>query len=103
MRQRSSPPDLRHVLAAGGGTLSDTVHIGLASVTVVLMLLAMTFGAAGLGKRFRAYSALSMVVLVMSGALTFWNAPLVALARFCRSRRAVSDARLPLRRRAEGG
>lgn len=39
-----APMHLRDVLAAGGGTLSDTLHIALGAATVVLMLLAMAFG-----------------------------------------------------------
>ena len=69
---------LREVLAAGGGTLTDTMHIVLGSVTVVLMLLAMAFGAAAFGKRFRLYSIASMVILVAFGALTFLDAPRIA-------------------------
>jgi hypothetical protein len=73
-----APMHLREALAAGGGTLSDTVHIALASVTVVLMLLAMAFGAAALGKRFRIYSIANLVILGLFGALTFLDAPRVA-------------------------
>jgi hypothetical protein len=39
-----APMHLRDTLAAGGSTLSDTMHIVLASVTVPLMLLAIGFG-----------------------------------------------------------
>jgi hypothetical protein len=72
------PMHLRETLAAGGSTLSDTMHIALASVTVVLMLLAIGFGAAAFGKRFRDYSIASLGVLLAFGALTFWEAPGVA-------------------------
>jgi uncharacterized protein DUF998 len=65
----------RDVLAAGGGTLSDTMHVALGGVTVLLMFLAITVGATAFGKRFRLYSVASMVVLVAFGALTFWDAP----------------------------
>src|SRR5580765_5077637 len=41
-----APMHLRETLAAGGGTLSDTMHLVLASVTVLLMLLAISFAAA---------------------------------------------------------
>ena len=44
----------REVLAAGGGTLSDTMHVVLGGVTVFLMFLAIGFGATAFGKRFRA-------------------------------------------------
>ena len=70
-----APMHLREVLAAGGGTLSDTIHIVLGAVTVVLMLLAMMFGAAALGQRFQIYSMASLIILVACGALTFWDAP----------------------------
>ena len=43
-------------LRGTGFTASDTQHIVLAMVTVVLMPLAMGFGAAAFGKRFRLYS-----------------------------------------------
>jgi len=65
----------RDVLAAGGGTLSDTMHVALGGVTVLLMFLAIAAGATALGKRFRVYSVASIVILVAFGALTFWDAP----------------------------
>jgi hypothetical protein len=72
-----APMHLRPVLAGGGSTLSDTMHIALGGVTVILMLLAIAVGAAALGKRFRVYSNASMVILVVFGALTFLDAPRV--------------------------
>jgi len=72
-----APMHLRDVLAAGGGTLSDTLHIALGGVTVIVMLLAMSFGAAAFGKRFRLYSIASLAVLAVFGALTFLDAPRV--------------------------
>jgi Protein of unknown function (DUF998) len=74
-----APMHLRETLAAGGGTLSDTMHIVLASVTVTLMLLAIAVGAAACGKRFRLYSIASLVILVVFGALTFWDSPGIAV------------------------
>ena len=72
-----APMHLREVLAAGGGTLSDTLHIALGGVTVVLMLLAITVGAAAFVKRFRLFSLASLVILALFGALTFLDAPRV--------------------------
>jgi hypothetical protein len=69
----------REVLAAGGGTLSDTMHLVLASVTVLLMLAAMVHGAMALGKRFRVYSIASLVLLFAFGALTFIDAPRIGV------------------------
>jgi hypothetical protein len=69
------PMHLREVLAAGGGTLTDTMHIVFAMVTVLLMLLAMGFGAAAFESRFRLYSIATMVILAVCGALTVPDAP----------------------------
>jgi hypothetical protein len=65
----------REVLAAGGGTLSDTLHVVLGAVTVFLMFLAIGFGASAFGKPFRLYSIATIVVLLTFGALTFFEAP----------------------------
>jgi hypothetical protein len=65
----------REVLAAGGGTLGDTMHRVLGGVTVFLMFLAIGFGATAFGKRFRLYSIATIVVLLTFGALTFIDAP----------------------------
>jgi hypothetical protein len=65
----------REVLAAGGGTWSDTAHLVLGGVTVFLMFLAIGFGAVAFGKRFRLYSIVTIVVLLVFGGLTFLEAP----------------------------
>ncbi len=68
------PMHLREVLAAGGGTLTDTLHIVWTAVNGVLTLAAMGFGAAALGRRFRAFSVASMAVLLAAGAATSMDA-----------------------------
>jgi len=68
------PMHLRPVLAAGGGTLTDTLHIVWSMVTVVLMMLAIGFGAAAFEKRFRLYSIATVVILVAFGVLTGMDA-----------------------------
>ena len=68
----------REALAAGGGTLADTMHIVLGMVTVLLYLLALGFGAAAFGKRFRIYSIATMVILVAFGALMGLDGPRIA-------------------------
>jgi hypothetical protein len=73
-----APMHLREVLAAGGGTVSDTLHVCLASATVLLMFIAMAAAAVALGPRFRLYSGASIAVLLVFGALTFADAPRVA-------------------------
>jgi hypothetical protein len=59
-------------------TLTDALHVGLAAVTVLLMLLAIALGAAAFGRRFRRYSIASLIVLGVFGALTFRDAPRMA-------------------------
>jgi hypothetical protein len=67
----------REVLAAGGKTWSDSLHVVLGGVTVLLMFLTIGFGAAAFGKRFRLYSIATIVVLLLFGGLTFLEAPRV--------------------------
>ena len=69
------PMHNREVLAAGGGNFSDTMHIAFSGISVLLMLLAMGFGAAALGKRFRVYSVATIMLLVVLGLLTSLDAP----------------------------
>ena len=59
-------------------TLTDTMHIVFAMVTVLLMLLAIGFGAAAFGKRFRLYSIATIALLVVTGALIGLDAPRIA-------------------------
>ena len=70
-----APMHQREVLAAGGGTLGDTMHVALGGVTVLLMFLTIGFGAAAFGRRFRLYSIVSGMVLLAFGILTFLEAP----------------------------
>jgi hypothetical protein len=69
------PMHQRAVLAAGGATLTDTLHIAWTVVTNLLFMLAIGFGAAALGRRFRLYSIATMVSLVGCGVLTGMDAP----------------------------
>jgi hypothetical protein len=70
-----APMHQREVLAAGGGTFSDTLHVALGGVTVVLMFLAIGVGATAFGKHFRLYSIATVVLLLTFGLLTFIEAP----------------------------
>jgi len=56
-------------------SLTDTLHIVWASVTVVLMMLMMGFGAAALGTKFRFYTITTMILLMGFGYLTGLQAP----------------------------
>jgi hypothetical protein len=60
-------------------TLTDTIHIGFAIVTALLMLVAIGFSAAAFGKRFRLYSIATMVMLVAFGALAGLDGPRIAV------------------------
>ncbi|HVX51941.1 MAG TPA: DUF998 domain-containing protein [Chitinophagaceae bacterium] len=64
------PMHQRQVLAAGGKTLTDTMHLIFTIITVTLMVTAIGFGAAALGKRFRLYSIITITVLLFFGSLT---------------------------------
>lgn len=56
-------------------TLTDTLHIAWTMIWGLLTLLAMGFGAAALGRRFRIYSIATMVVLLACGFMTSVDAP----------------------------
>jgi protein-S-isoprenylcysteine O-methyltransferase Ste14 len=73
------PMHLRPVLAAGGRTLTDTLHIVWTSAWGVLSMVAMGFGAAALGRRFRIFTAVAVSLLVAFGALTSVQAPHVSV------------------------
>jgi hypothetical protein len=64
------PMHQRAVLAAGGGTLTDTLHLVWAAVSGLAFTLAMGFGAAAYGKRFRAYSLATLAVALVCAAVT---------------------------------
>lgn len=71
------PMHQRAVLAAGGGSPTDIMHIVWSVVTVLLFMLEIQFGASALGERFRLYSVATTVILVVFGVLTFRDAPRV--------------------------
>jgi len=73
-----APMHQRETLAVGGQTLTDTMHIVLAVVTVLLMAMAIGFGAASFGKQFRNYSIATILILLAFGALTGLDAPKVS-------------------------
>jgi hypothetical protein len=56
-------------------TLTDTMHIIWAMVTILLMMLIMGFGAAAFGTAFRFYTITCFVVFLIFGLLTARDAP----------------------------
>ena len=69
------PMHQREVLAAGGGTLTDTLHIVFSMVTVLMMLLIMGTAATALDKKFMVYTLFTITVLLFFGMLTSFDAP----------------------------
>lgn len=71
------PMHQRAVLAAGGATLTDTLHLVWTAATVLLMIVAIVAGATAFGRRFRWYSIATLVLLTAGAALTSLDAPRV--------------------------
>ena len=70
-----APMHQREVLAAGGGTLSDTMHLTLAGASTLLFVASITFGATAFGRRFRLYSIATIAVVLVFGAITGIESP----------------------------
>ena len=63
-----APMHQREVLAAGGGTRSDKVHIALGAVDSALFLTAAGLGATAIGGKFRLYSMTAIALVLGIGA-----------------------------------
>lgn len=72
------PMHQRAALAAGGASLTDTLHLLWAAVAVALFLLIMGSAAMASGPKFRAYTLVSGAALTVCGLLTSLAAPNVA-------------------------
>ena len=64
------PMHRREIIAAGGGTLTDTLHLVWAFVHLVLMLLMIGLGSATFGRAFRFFSIAIVLVFLVFGTLT---------------------------------
>jgi Protein of unknown function (DUF998) len=69
----------RAVLAAGGASLTDTLHLVSAGIDVLFFVLIMGFAASALGLRFRVYTVVTVVALLVFGFLTSLQAGRVGL------------------------
>jgi hypothetical protein len=69
------PMHQRDVIAAGGGTISDTLHVVWAFIHLALMLLMIGFGAAVFGKGFRIFSVAIVLIFLVFGFLTSKESP----------------------------
>jgi hypothetical protein len=63
------PMHQRAALAAGGGTVTDTLHLVWVMGTGLLFMLETGFGAAAFGKRFCLYSIVTIAIVVACGAI----------------------------------
>jgi hypothetical protein len=73
------PMTLRSEIEAGATMpLTDIMHIVLAAVSAVTWLGALGAGAFALGKRFRRFSMVALVVFLASASVTFLYAPQIA-------------------------
>ncbi len=66
---------LREVIAAGGGTLSDTLHIVWATITFFFDDAQIGFGTATSGKGFPMYTIVSFIAFILFGALIGMESP----------------------------
>jgi Protein of unknown function (DUF998) len=73
------PMHLRGTLAAGQLPLTDTMHIVLTGVGLLFMLLAIVSAAIALGKGFRLYTIVTILIFVLGATLAFLNAPQIAV------------------------
>ncbi|HEY7271073.1 MAG TPA: DUF998 domain-containing protein, partial [Dehalococcoidia bacterium] len=73
-----APMHQRAVLAAGGGTFADTMHLALGGADTLLFVLAMVFGAGVFGRRFRLLSFAMLAAVLIAGSLTSMQAGAVA-------------------------
>lgn len=69
------PMHQREVIGAGGGTITDSLHIIWAMITLLFNMLLMGFGKAALGKSFRIYTMITWVIFIVFGFLTFLESP----------------------------
>ena len=69
------PMHQRQLISAGGGTLTDDLHLAWTFIHLVFVLLMIGFGAAALDKRFRIYSIATVIVFIVFGTLTALESP----------------------------
>jgi hypothetical protein len=60
----------RAVLAAGGPTLTDTLHLTLVAVGILAFVVEIAFASTAFGTRFRLYSIATIVLMLTFGGIT---------------------------------
>jgi hypothetical protein len=69
------PMHLREVIAAGNGTLNDTLHIVWAMMTLVVNMVLLGLGASAFGKGFRYFTFAIIILFIVFGILIGIEAP----------------------------
>lgn len=69
------PMHTREIIASDGGSLTDTLHLVWASMTLIFMMIIMGLGAAGLDKQFLFYTIITWVIFIVFGVLTWLESP----------------------------
>jgi Protein of unknown function (DUF998) len=72
-----APMHRREVLAAGGATLTDTLHLVMGAISSFFMLVSMGFAAAAFKNWFRLFSVATIVIMLVFGVLTSLEQPTV--------------------------
>jgi hypothetical protein len=73
-----APMHQREALAAGGGTISDTLHLVLGGADTMLFVACIALGANASGRRFRYYSIATLAAVLLAGGATAIQSPSVA-------------------------
>lgn len=61
------PMHQRTVIAGGGGTLTDALHIAWSIAAIILMLFMMGFGAAAMKGKFRIFTLAIVIIFIVAG------------------------------------
>ena len=69
------PMHQRKVIAAGGGSFTDTMHIIFAVFTIVLMMLMMFFAARAFSRRFKYFTVFTFILFIIFGIFTGIEGP----------------------------
>jgi uncharacterized protein len=65
-----APMHTREVLAAGGGTWTDKMHLVMTAIDSLLLVSIIVIGSRTFGRAFRLYSVITLVVIIGCGAFT---------------------------------
>ena len=72
-----APMHTREVLAAGGDTWTDTMHIVMTALDSLLLLSVILIGGWTFGRAYRVYSIVTLIVMLAGGAYTSMYGPAV--------------------------